>query len=145
MELRIFNYNSTTNWKKFFLNLLPKIFARTVSNNSNISHGNITKDENLTDTNIQGDRNTNNEQLTELLSQLKNAVLDIDIDEEETNDLLEQINAIALFLNNPQDNTTKKTARKGIKMLLGAAAMMPQDSTMVNLCKQLPALINKIF
>ena len=124
---------------------LANVSNANVSDNINTFQDNIAKDQNLTDTNIQGDRNTNNEQLTELLSQLKNAVLDIDIDEEETNDLLEQINAIALFLNNPQDNTTKKTARKGIKMLLGAAAMMPQDSAMVNLCNQLPALINKLF
>ena len=84
-------------------------------------------------------------ELKKLLSQLQSAAIEEDLDEEEKEETLEQIQAIAEALQNSQDTVMKKTAKKAMKMLRGYSGPLPPDTSFVNICKQLPALIAKIF
>ncbi len=91
------------------------------------------------------DDRPNKKELKELLDRLQNAVLEEDLDDEEKEETLEQIQAIAEALQDSQDGVMKKTAKKAMKMLRGTAAALPPSAAMVNICNQLPDLIGKIF
>ena len=91
------------------------------------------------------DNEPHKKELKELLTQLQTAVLDTDLDTEEQEESLEQINAIAIALQNPQDGAVKKSVKKAMKGLGGTAFTLPSDSSMVDICNQLPDLIGKVF
>ncbi len=91
------------------------------------------------------DNEPNKKELKELLIQLQTAVLETDLDTEEQEESLEQINAIAESLHNPQDIAVKKSAKRAMKMLVGTAAMLPSNADLVAICHQLPDLMGKVF
>jgi len=84
-------------------------------------------------------------ELKELLNELQTAVMKAELDEEDCEDTLEQIQAIAKALENSQNDAMKKTAKTAMKMLRGTAAALPSSASMVTICNQLPDLISKIF
>ena len=83
-------------------------------------------------------------QLKELLSQLHNAVEE-ELDDDDKEEALEQIKAIASALTNSEDSGVKKVVKKAIKILMGTAAALSPTANMVTICKELPDLISKIF
>ena len=91
------------------------------------------------------DTEPDKKELKELLSQLQSAVLEANLDEEETEETLEQIQVIAKALQNSQATGVKKIAKNAMKMLRGTAAALPPSAAMVTICNQLPDLIAKIF
>ncbi|MEM7554867.1 MAG: COR domain-containing protein [Cyanobacteria bacterium P01_A01_bin.84] len=91
------------------------------------------------------DAEPDKQELKELLSKLYSAVLESNLDEEETEETFEQIQEIAEALKNSKDGIMKKTAKRAMKMLRGTAAALPPSAAMVTICNQLPDLINKIF
>ncbi len=68
-----------------------------------------------------------------------------ELDDEDKEESLEQIKAIASSLTNSQDGAMKKTAKTAMKVLRGTAAALPSGAAMVTICNQLPDLISKIF
>ena len=84
-------------------------------------------------------------ELKTLLSKLQTAVLETELEEDDQQDTLEQIQAIAESLQNSQDDAVKRTAKKAMKMIRGTAAALPPSAAMVTICNQLPDLISKIF
>ncbi|NEO69504.1 leucine-rich repeat domain-containing protein [Moorena sp. SIO3H5] len=84
-------------------------------------------------------------QLKELLSKLHNAVIEEDLDETDKAEALEQIEDIASSLTNSEDSAVKKIANKAMKMLSKIADNLPRGAAIVTICKELPALISKIF
>ena len=84
-------------------------------------------------------------ELKELLSELQTAVMEAELGEEDREDTLEQIQAIAKALADSQNSAMKKTAKTAMKMLRGTAAALPPSAAMVTICNQLPDLISKIF
>ncbi len=91
------------------------------------------------------DNEPHKQELKELLTQLQTAVLETDLDNEDKEEALAQIKAIAQALQNPQDAATKKTAKKSMRVLRGIAAALPPTASMVTICNQLPQLIGQIF
>ncbi len=84
-------------------------------------------------------------ELKELLRQLHNAVLEAELDDDDQEESLELVQAIASSITNSQDGTVKKTAKRAMKILRGTAAALPPGAAMVTICNQLPDLISKIF
>ena len=84
-------------------------------------------------------------ELKELLDQLQTAVMEAELDEEEKEESLDQIKAIASSLTNSQDGAMKKVAKRAMKMLRGTAAALPPGAALVTICDKLPELISKIF
>ena len=84
-------------------------------------------------------------QLKELLSQLQSTVLAEDLDDDDKEEALEQIKAIASALTNSEDSGVKKVVKKAMKILMGTAAALSPTANMVTICKELPDLISKIF
>ncbi|NEQ83869.1 MAG: GTPase, partial [Moorea sp. SIO2I5] len=91
------------------------------------------------------DAEPDKKQLKELLSQLHNAVIEEDLDDDDKEEALEQIEAIASALNNYEDSGVKKVVKKAMKILMGTAAALSPTANMVTICKELPALISNIF
>ena len=85
------------------------------------------------------------QELKELLRQLHNAVLEAELNDDDQEESLELVQAIASSLTNSQDGTVNKTAKRAMKVLRGTAAALPPSAAMVNICNQLPDLISKIF
>ena len=89
------------------------------------------------------DSNKNN--LKQLLIQLQNTVNQEDLDSEEKSEFLEEIQTILDALQDSQNDSIKKKAKKAMRMLRGIAANLPSNSTTVTICNQLPDLIAKVF
>ncbi len=123
-----------------FKNQLEKVLPQL----TNVDSNNIEQPNNNENQVITQDKLNRNE-LKELLNNLKNAVLEEDLDEEEKEDCLEQIQKIEKALQNTQEAKNKKTAKKAMKMLRGPAADLSSNAAMVTVCNQLPDLIAKIF
>lgn len=84
-------------------------------------------------------------ELKALLNKLQTAIIESELNQEDQEDTLQQIQAIAQALQNSQNGTMKKTAKSAMKMLRGTAAALPPSAAMVTICNQLPDLISKIF
>ena len=91
------------------------------------------------------DNEPHKQELKELLTQLQTAVNETDLDDEDQQETLEQINAIASALTNSQDAAMKKSAKKAMRVLRGIAADLPSDADIVTICNQLPDLMGKVF
>ena len=92
------------------------------------------------------DNEPNKKQLKQLISQLQNTtILEENLDNEEKEETLKKIQAIAQALQNSQDSNNKKIAKKAMIFLRGIAASLPPSAAMVTICNQLPELIAKIF
>ena len=50
-----------------------------------------------------------------------------------------------LSLQNPQDATVKKSAKRAMTMLRGIAADLTSDADLVSICNQLPDLMGQVF
>ncbi len=71
--------------------------------------------------------------------------MEAELDEEEKEESLDQIKAIALSLTNSQDGAMKKAAKRAMKVLGFTAASLPPGAALVTICDKLPELISKIF
>ncbi|NEQ09489.1 MAG: GTPase, partial [Moorea sp. SIO4E2] len=91
------------------------------------------------------DAEPDKKQLKELLSQLQSVVIEEELDEDDKEEALEQIKAIASALTNSEDGAVKKVVKKAMTMLKGIATNLPRGAAMITIIEKLPALISKIF
>ena len=85
------------------------------------------------------------QEFKELLTQLQTAVLATDLDDEDRQETLEQINALAIALTDSQNRKLKRKAKGAMTIIQDIAATLPSDSPMVTLCNQLPDLMGQVF
>ena len=91
------------------------------------------------------DNDQNKQELKELLTQLQTAVLDTDLDDEDKQETLEQINALAIALTDSHNRKLKRKAKGAMAIIQAIAAALPPNAHMVGLCNQLAGAIEQVF
>ncbi|MEM9273708.1 MAG: COR domain-containing protein, partial [Cyanobacteria bacterium P01_F01_bin.143] len=87
----------------------------------------------------------NKNELKQLLIELVQSIAEEDLDEEEKEESLEQISAIADALQNDQNKKLKRKAKGAIAMFQYLVEDLPQNSAMVAIYQELSDAIAKIF
>ncbi|MGK7893185.1 MAG: hypothetical protein AB4372_06015 [Xenococcus sp. (in: cyanobacteria)] len=76
---------------------------------------------------------------------MQNTILEENLEEEEEEETLNQLQSIAQALQNTQDGSNKKIAKRAMRVIRGIAAGLYPSASMVTICNQLSELIAKIF
>ncbi len=91
------------------------------------------------------DNEPHKQELKELLSQLQTVVLATDLDDEDQQETLEQINAIASALSDNQNRKLQRKAKGAMVIIQDIVAALPPSAAMVSICNQLPDLMGQVF
>ncbi len=91
------------------------------------------------------DDEPNKKELKKLLTQMQNLVLEENLDNEDKEDTLVQIQAIAEALQNNQNRKIKRKAKSAMGIIQEIVDVLPPNAAMVTICNQIPNLIARIF